>query len=193
VTISGSGFVAPATVTFGGTAATSVNVVSSNAITAVTPAHAAGLVSVVVQTNAQTATLGNGYFYFTPPPPARFYTVSPCRVVDTRNPNGALGGPALPASTRRNFTVTSVCGIPSTARSLSVNITVTGPTAPGFVTLFPGNGIQPATSNINFGVGQTRANNALVFLATDGSGSLAVLNGAAGTTHFILDVNGYYQ
>jgi branched-subunit amino acid transport protein len=195
VTITGTNFVAPATVTMGGTAATAVVVASANMITATAPAHAAGIVDVVVQSNAQTATLASGYFYIAPVPPGRFYTLSPCRLVDTRNPTGGLGlgGPALVASTRRNFTLTGVCGIPTTAKAISVNLTVTGAAAPGFLSLFPGNGIVPATSNINFSIGQTRANNAVVLLATDGNGSLAVLNGAVGTTHFILDVNGYFQ
>jgi hypothetical protein len=97
------------------------------------------------------------------------------------------------ASARRNFTVTNLCGIPTTARAISVNVTVTAPTAPGFVSLFPGNGLTPQTSNINFFAGQTRANSAVVLLATDGAGTLAVLNGAPGTVDFILDVNGYFQ
>jgi hypothetical protein len=101
VTVSGTGFVAPATLTLGGTAATAVSVVNSTTITATTPAHAAGAVNVVVQSNAQTATLTNGYFYFTPAPPASFHTLSPCRLVDTRNANGARGGPALVASSRQ--------------------------------------------------------------------------------------------
>jgi hypothetical protein len=193
VTITGQNFVAPATVTLGGTAATGVNVVSTTTITAATPAHAAGIVAVGVQSSAQSPTLPNGYFYFTPGPPARFFSLAPCRLVDTRNPTGLLGGPALPASSRRNFTLTDVCGVPTTAKAISINVTVTGATAPGFVSLFPGNGIPPTTSNINFAAGQTRANNAVVLLATDATGSLAVLNGAAGTVHFILDVNGYFQ
>jgi IPT/TIG domain/Metallo-peptidase family M12 len=193
VTITGTSFVAPATVTLGGTAATAVSVVNPATITATTPAHAAGTVNVVVQSNAQTGTLTNGYFYFTPAPPGKFYTLSPCRLVDTRGAVALLGGPALAASGRRNFTLTSTCGVPTTAKAISVNLTVTGATAPGFVSLFPGDGIAPATSNINFATGQTRANNAVVLLATNGSGSLAVLNGAAGTVHFILDVNGYFQ
>ena len=61
------------------------------------------------------------------------------------------------------------------------------------LTLFPGNGIAPPTSSVNFAPGQTRANNAIVLLSTDTHGSLAVLNGAAGTVHVILDVNGYFQ
>ena len=64
VTIAGTGFVAGATVIFGGSAATSVVVVNSSTITAVTPAHAGGPVNVTV-TNPDTssATLTNGYTY----------------------------------------------------------------------------------------------------------------------------------
>jgi len=83
--------------------------------------------------------------------------------------------------------------VPPTAKALSVNVTVTGPAQPGFVSLFPGDSLPPATSTINFSAGQTRANNAVVLLATNGSGSLSVQNGAAGTVHMILDVNGYFQ
>ena len=193
VTITGTNFLAPATVTLGGTAATAVSVVDSTTITATTPPHAAGAVDVVVQSNTQSATLTNGYVYSTP---ARFYTLPPCRLIDTRYPAtpDGLGGPVLASSpSQRSFTLTNVCGIPPTATALSVNVTVEQQTAPGFLSLFPGNGNPPPTSSINFAVGQTRANNAMVILATDGTGVLRVLNGAAGTVHFILDVNGYLE
>jgi hypothetical protein len=134
--------------------------------------------------------------YSPPVPPATFYTLPPCRLIDTRNPAAAngLGGPALASSPgQRAFKLTNVCGIPPTATALSVNVTVTEPAAAGFVTLFPGTGIAPATSTLNFGVGQERANNAVVRLATDGTGVLRVLNGSPGTVHFVLDVNGYLQ
>ena len=157
-------------------------------------AHSAGVVNVTIGVpGPKIATLANGYSYVTPPAPASFHTLSPCRLVDTRNANGTRGKPALVASSSRNFTLTNVCGIPPTAKAISVNITVTGATAPGFISLFPGDGIVPATSNINFSAGQTRANNAVVLLATNGTGVVAVRNGVAGATHFILDVNGYFQ
>ncbi|HEX2831519.1 MAG TPA: carboxypeptidase regulatory-like domain-containing protein [Thermoanaerobaculia bacterium] len=64
VTITGTGFLTGATVTFGGSSATNVSVVNSTHITAKTPAHAAGAVNVVVtNTNASTGTLNNGYTY----------------------------------------------------------------------------------------------------------------------------------
>jgi hypothetical protein len=63
----------------------------------------------------------------------------------------------------------------------------------GFFTMYPGNGLNPGTSNLNFSAGQTRANNAVLFLATDGSGGINVLNSSLATNHFILDVNGYFR
>jgi len=90
------------------------------------------------------------------------------------------------------FTVTGACEIPSSATSISVNVTITSPTVTGWLALYPGNGSWPGVSNINFSAGQTRANNAVVLLATDGTGQIAVRNGSNGAVHFILDVNGYF-
>ncbi|HEV2854012.1 MAG TPA: hypothetical protein VHC97_14535 [Thermoanaerobaculia bacterium] len=126
-----------------------------------------------------------------PPPPLRFYTLPPCRLADTRNPNGPLGGPALQPGTVRPFTLTGVCGVPVTAKALSLNVTVTQPGAPGFLTLYPGGQLKPQTSSINFAMGQTRANNAVLPLG-DGTGILQVFT-ADGPVHLILDVNGYFQ
>ncbi len=70
VTITGTNFQTGATVRLGGTLATSVNVVNSTSITAVTPAHSAGAVDLVVtNTDTQSGTLPNGFTYTAPPPP----------------------------------------------------------------------------------------------------------------------------
>jgi len=64
VTVSGTGFLAGATLSLGGTAATNVVVSNSTTITATTPAHAAGAVNVVVtNTDSQSGTLTGGYTY----------------------------------------------------------------------------------------------------------------------------------
>jgi hypothetical protein len=123
-----------------------------------------------------------------------YFTVAPCRIVDTRNPNGPLGGPALPPSAARTFAVTaSACGIPLTAQAISANLTVTAAAAPGHLTLFPADVTQPLVSSINFQKGQTRANNAVVPVSNDGTSSIKVWNGSSGTVEFILDVGGYFQ
>jgi Domain of unknown function (DUF1929)/IPT/TIG domain/Glyoxal oxidase N-terminus len=64
VTVTGTGFASGASVSFGGIAATNVNVVSSTSITATTPAHGAGSVNLVVQnSNGLSGTLANAYTY----------------------------------------------------------------------------------------------------------------------------------
>ena len=63
VTITGTNYLAGATVTFGGSAATSVVVVNSTTITATTPVGSAGAVTVTVTVGAQSGSLTNGYTY----------------------------------------------------------------------------------------------------------------------------------
>ncbi|MEA2694136.1 MAG: hypothetical protein QOJ16_3523 [Acidobacteriota bacterium] len=127
---------------------------------------------------------------------ANFFTVSQCRAVDTRNPNGPLGGPPLSAGVSRTFLVGPACGVPAGAKAVSVNVTVIGPTAGGNLQFSPGGcTTPPLTSTINFSGGQTRSNNAILPLAADGSGGLTaratVL--ANGSVHVIIDVNGFFQ
>jgi hypothetical protein len=194
ITITGTGFQAGATVSLGGVPATSVVVVGSTTITAVTGAHATGAVSAVVTNpDGGSATLANAFFYAPPPAALGFYTLTPCRVIDTRNPNGPLGGPALGAGALRTFDVTGTCGIPNGAQAISVNVTVVGPTAPGNLAFYPGNAFPLGTSTINFAAGATRANNAVLGLATNGAGTIGVQNASAGATQLLLDVNGYFQ
>jgi hypothetical protein len=122
---------------------------------------------------------------------AKFFTLTPCRVVDTRGASGAYGGPALSSGVTRGFLVWGQCGVPSGARSISANLTITGGTDAGFLTAGPG--CIPPTSNLNWTANLTRANNAVV--ALDASGNIAVvpLVVGNGTVQFILDVNGYFQ
>jgi len=78
VTITGTGFLAGATVSLGGTAATGVTLVSSTSITATTAAHAAGAVNVMVtNTDAQSATLAGGYTYSTTNPAPTVTSITP--------------------------------------------------------------------------------------------------------------------
>ena len=128
------------------------------------------------------------------PPPASFYTLAPCRVIDTRNAPGPTGGPALYPGATRAFPMTvGVCGVPSTATAVSVNVTAVGAASNGHLILYRGDETSaPRTSNINFSAGMTRANNAIVLLAAN-TGTINVENGSAGSVHFVLDVNGYFQ
>jgi len=124
----------------------------------------------------------------TPPVATRFFTVSPCRVLDTRSP---ASGPALAASTERAVTVGGSCGVPPTAKAVSANLTVTQPTTAGNLALFP-TGAVPSTSTLNYTAGQTRGNNAVVSLSSAAALSVRCTQ-AGGSAHVILDVNGYFQ
>jgi virginiamycin B lyase len=124
-------------------------------------------------------------------PGARFFALPPCRLIDTRGADGALGGPALAADTDRLFRLVG-CGIPSTAVAVAANITVTQGTASGSLTVYPAGSDPPNTSSINYGAGQTRANNEVL---APGVNSFVFVRCAqpSGTVHFILDVTGYFQ
>ncbi|WED43941.1 IPT/TIG domain-containing protein [Legionella cardiaca] len=65
VTLTGTALTGATAVRFGGVSATSVNVVNSTTVTAVTPAHTIGVVDVVIDTPAGGATLANGFTYVT--------------------------------------------------------------------------------------------------------------------------------
>ncbi len=125
-----------------------------------------------------------------------FYTVTPCRLFDTRDSSGVTAAaPALASGETRTFTVGTRCGLSSaTVRSLSVNQTVTAPSADGELVLFPSDlGSVPITSNISYRAGKTRANNGILKLSQNGDGTFKVHNRSAGSVHFILDVNGTFR
>ena len=121
-----------------------------------------------------------------------FFTLAPCRVLDTRNTAGPLGGPALMALADRIFPMAGSCGIPADAKSVSLNIAVTGPTNAGNLRLHPGGTSVPLVSSINYKAGQTRSNNAVIRLNALGE-LAAYLDQVSGTAHLILDVNGYFK
>lgn len=125
----------------------------------------------------------------------QFYDVPPCRLVDTRNANSPLGGPALGASGSpdRAFKLTETCGIPAGATAVSANLTVVNPSAGGHLAIYRGDGALSGTMSISFNARKTRANNAFLQLALDGSGTVKVNNSAAGAVDFVLDVNGFFQ
>ena len=116
---------------------------------------------------------------------ADYFTVTPCRIVDTRTTT------PLGSGETRGFTIAGSCGIPSTATAISINITSVSPTAPGHLILYPSHLDRPETSSINFTANRDRANNAVLALAPDGT--IEGFASVAGTVHLVLDVNGYFE
>jgi hypothetical protein len=127
-----------------------------------------------------------------PPSGAPFYTVTPCRLADTRGAAGVYGGPALAAGADRTFVISGQCGIPSGAKAVAFNLTITQATGAGDLRVFPSSGSLPLVSTLNWSPGQTRANNAVLSLGP--AGDITVhLDQAGGTADLIIDVNGYFQ
>jgi uncharacterized repeat protein (TIGR01451 family) len=119
----------------------------------------------------------------------RFVPVTPCRIADTRNPNGPFGGPFLSAGSTRGFTVSdSACGIPVSAQAFSVNATVIPKGSLGFLTMFQCGQPLPQTSTLNSIDGRIKASAALV---PAGAGR-AVCAFASNDTDLVLDINGYF-
>ena len=128
------------------------------------------------------------------PAASLFHTLAPCRAFDSRNAAGAdAAAPALEAGATRLLPLGGRCGIPATATALSVNVTVADPKAAGSLVLYPGDELVPLATTVAFRLGQTRASNAMIKIAADGSGTVGIANSAAGLVHFIVDVNGYFD
>ena len=127
---------------------------------------------------------------FVPPPvPLDFYTVTPCRLYDSRAP-GLM--PLLPGEVRVVSPYSTGCGVGYDARALALNVTVTGATAAGNVRVYPAYSPVPNVSAVNYNPGQTRAGNVVIGLSPEGD--LAVrASQATGSVHVILDVVGYFE
>lgn len=123
---------------------------------------------------------------------ACYFPVTPCRLADTRDPEGPFGAPPLAGGESRSFVSTSRCGVPDGASAVAANLTVVDPTADGDLRVFPTGEAASGSSTINFRSGVTRANNAVLRLGTSGSFSVhnAIPPGQA--VHLVVDVNGYF-
>jgi uncharacterized repeat protein (TIGR01451 family) len=124
-------------------------------------------------------------------PALGYFTLPPCRLVDTRLPDGSRGGPALAGGVQRWFTATGACGIPSGARAIAVNATVTGSDGSGNLRLWAAGKPVPTSSVVSFGTAQTRGASAIVGL--DAFGALAARAAGPAHVHLILDVAGYFE
>src|SRR5262249_31035172 len=94
------------------------------------------------------------------------------------------------AGVERIIAMAGSCGIPANAVAVSVSVAATQPTTGGDVRLYPAGSPLPLSSTINYSARQTRSNNALIALGTPGA--VAAQNLPGGTTHLIVDVNGYF-
>jgi hypothetical protein len=121
-----------------------------------------------------------------PPRSLAFYTVSPCRLIDTRATS------PLRAGKTDVFAVAGICGVPSSAVSVSANVTVTQASDSGHLQVWPAGQPPPPTSVVNHSASQTRANSAVLRLGSDGRLALRLVQ-PNGSGHVLVDVTGYFE
>lgn len=123
--------------------------------------------------------------------PYQYYSLTPCRIVDTRNPAGTDGGPSL-GTASRDFQIRGLCGVPVSAHAVSINITVANASTTSWLTIWPSGTAKPFVSTINFdATTPALANGAIVGLSAN-TNDLSVAN-AIGSVNVIIDVTGYFQ
>jgi hypothetical protein len=119
--------------------------------------------------------------------PGRFHPLPPARILDTRTAIG-LGG-HVGADQTLDVPVLSVGGVPSSGvAAVAINVTVTNPSASGYLTVYPTGVARPLASNLDFVAGQTIAN--LVTVAVGTAGKVTIYN-STGATDVIFDVAGW--
>ena len=111
--------------------------------------------------------------------------VTPTRLLDTRDGSGGWLN-ALSAGQSIDLQVAGTAGIPQGATGVLLNVTVTGASASGYVTVYPCGTDRPLASNLNVVVGQTVANAVVIPL---GQGKACVYSSVP--AHVIADVAGY--
>ena len=159
----------------------STGAVTANA--AIVPAGTGGEVSIYVSNDADVILDVNGYFAAPASGGLSLYTVTPCRVLDTRNAAGTFQGVLLvPVET-------SACAPPATAQAYVLNATVVPPAGEGlgYLSLWPAGVGQPVVSTLNADDGAITSNMAIV-PTTNGS----IDAYASNPTNLILDISSYF-
>ncbi len=134
-----------------------------------------------------------------------FTPITPCRILDTRLIGGGAGTPIAAGTTSSYFTggVASFAGAGGSATNcglqtaglniaaVAVNFVAVGPSAAGYITVFPAGGAQPTASTLNYTAGEVVANSAIVKVSQVSSTAMSIYSLA--TTHVVADVTGYYS
>ncbi|WP_410814713.1 NosD domain-containing protein [Micromonospora sp. 067-2] len=136
--------------------------------------------SVPVQLSGDCAVLG-----------AMFTPVAPTRLLDTRAAVGIGTTVPVAANSEIVLPIMSINGVAaSNITAVVLNVTVTQPTTPGFLTVYPDGTTAPQSSSVNFVAGETVPNLVTVPMS---NGNLRIRNSAGGTVHVVADLQGFYS
>lgn len=165
VTLTGTGLTGASSVTFDGIPATSVNVVNATTITAVTPAHAPGVVNVVVFTPVGTAQLANGYTYLTP---ATLTGSSPSSGTESGGTTVTLTGTGLTGAVSVSFG-----GVPATSFVVNSATSITAVT--------PAHAVGAVNVVVNTPAGIASLPNGYTYLTAVVPSTVTSINPSSGT------------
>jgi alpha-tubulin suppressor-like RCC1 family protein len=149
---------------------------------------ATGTVCVFALTTTDMLIDATGYL----PAGSSVTTMTAARLLDTRPGEATIDGQyqgvgVISEGTILEIPIAGRAAVPADAAAVIANITVTEPSAPGFVSAFPCDDV-PNASTVNYTqAGQTVPNAAVVKLSP--TGSLCVFSLAR--THLIIDISGY--
>ena len=144
--------------------------------------NSSGLTDVIVDVEGYVATPNA-----TPGAIGLFNPAVPSRILDTRNQTG--GSTTLGPNSTITLPVAGDGIVPASgAAAVVLNVTVTNPSAPSYLTVFP-TGSRPLASNLNFIAGQTAPNRVIVPLASNGS--ISFYN-ASGSVDVVADIGGWF-
>jgi hypothetical protein len=157
----------------------------------IVPAGANQAVSVYASDTTNVVIDIYGYFAPVSSSTLAYYPLTPCRVVDTRNPPGPLGGPYLQGGTERDFPVLDSPCIPSgvNAVAYSINVTVLPRNRTlGYLTVWPAGQERPIVTLLNDSTGTIMSNAAVVPAGTGGAISVYPTD----DTDLVVDINGFF-
>ena len=118
-----------------------------------------------------------------------FMSLTPSRILDTREGNGATKAP-LNSGQTISVQITGKGGVPaSNVRAVVMNVTAVDPTVTGHARIWPSDTAMPNASSLNFTAKQNVANSVTVPVGKDGK---VKLYNSIGSTQYLMDVAGYY-
>jgi hypothetical protein len=122
---------------------------------------------------------------------AEYRLITPVRALDSRFGTGLSG--AFQKNVPRELSI-GPAHVPAAAVAITGNLTVVGQTGAGFLSITPNADSTPSTSNLNFPLGDTRANGFVARLDAQDDLWIVYETTAPGarSAHVLLDVTGYF-
>jgi hypothetical protein len=185
----------------GGTAPTASNLdylagqVTANRV--IVPLSAGGLFTVYSSARSDVVVDVSGYYasgsgteFNAEPTPVRICDTRPNNPSHLSGSSGQCNGSPLSPGQSRIVNVSSLAGVPSTARAVVVNLIGVSPSAPTFLTVFPSSLPSPLVSDLDEVSGDVRANMAVATLSS--TGTMTIFNDT-GSINVVVDVLGWYS